>query len=155
MSVNASSIFLMTQAWALGVILDFIFSCATEHVSKSFQRWCQNLRRIWCLLAISAAKTLVQTTVVSHLDYCNSSRQVSLPLLLISFSSIKTAVKRILWKHMPGISLAVQWLGLHASTAGDQGLIHDWGTKILQAVWHGQKKKSKNKTYVKSRNSFI
>ena len=42
---------------------------------------------------------------------------------------------------MSGISLAVQWLGLHASIAWDLGLIRGWGTKILQAVWHGQKQK--------------
>ena len=29
---------------------------------------------------------------------------------------------------------------LHASTAGDVGLIPAWGTKILQATWHDQKK---------------
>ena len=33
-----------------------------------------------------------------------------------------------------GNSLAVQWLELHASTAGDTGLIPGWGTKILQAM---------------------
>jgi len=38
-------------------------------------------------------------------------------------------------------SLAVQWLGLHAFTAEVSGLIHGQGTKIPQAVWHGQKKK--------------
>ena len=41
-------------------------------------------------------------------------------------------------------SLAVQWLELHASTAGDMDLIPGWGTKIPQAAWHGQKKKKKN-----------
>ena len=35
---------------------------------------------------------------------------------------------------MSGISLAVQWLGLHASIAWNLGLIRGWGTKILQAV---------------------
>ena len=38
-----------------------------------------------------------------------------------------------------GTSLAVQWLGLHASTAGGPGSIPDRGTKILQAAWHCQK----------------
>ena len=37
----------------------------------------------------------------------------------------------------------VQWLGLCASTAGGPGLISGWGTKILQAVRCGQKKKKK------------
>ena len=40
-------------------------------------------------------------------------------------------------------SLVVQWLGLCASTAGGPGLISGWGTKILQAVRCGQKKKKK------------
>ena len=45
-----------------------------------------------------------------------------------------------------GNSLAVQWLGLHASTAGGMGLIPRQGTKIPQATWCGQKKKKKKKT---------
>ena len=32
----------------------------------------------------------------------------------------------------------VQWLRLHASTAGGLGLIHGWKTKILQATQCGQ-----------------
>ena len=39
-----------------------------------------------------------------------------------------------------GDSLAVQWLGLHASTAGGMGLIPGRGTKIPQTVPHGQNK---------------
>ena len=39
-----------------------------------------------------------------------------------------------------GTSLAVQWLRLHASTAGHTGLIPGRGTKIPHAVWDGQKK---------------
>ena len=37
-------------------------------------------------------------------------------------------------------SLAVQWLGLCSSTAGDLGSIPGWGTKILQAAWSKKKK---------------
>ena len=37
-----------------------------------------------------------------------------------------------------GNSLAVQWLGLHASTAGGTGLIPGQGAKVLHAAWHGQ-----------------
>ena len=40
-------------------------------------------------------------------------------------------------------SLAVQWLGLCASTAGGMGLIPGQGTEILQATQHGQKQKKK------------
>ena len=40
-----------------------------------------------------------------------------------------------------GTSLAVQWLRLHASTAGGVGLIPGWGTKIPHAMWRKKKKK--------------
>ena len=42
-----------------------------------------------------------------------------------------------------GISLAVQWLRLHASNAVGLGSIPGQGTKIPHAVWHGQKKEHK------------
>ena len=55
-----------------------------------------------------------------------------------------------------GNSLAVQWLGLRASTAGGRGLIPGQGTKILHAVWHGQKKKKeKTRKNVYSVTAFI
>ena len=34
-----------------------------------------------------------------------------------------------------GTSLAVQWLRLLISSAGNMGLIPGWGTKILYAEW--------------------
>ena len=40
-------------------------------------------------------------------------------------------------------SIAVQWLRIHAFTAGGAGSIPVWGTKILSAVQNGQKKKKK------------
>ena len=40
-----------------------------------------------------------------------------------------------------GTSLVVQWLRLHASSAGGVGSIPVWETKIPHATWHGQKKK--------------
>ena len=45
-----------------------------------------------------------------------------------------------------GLAWCVQWLGLHASTAGGVGSIPGWGTKILHAVWHGAYPPSKIKT---------
>ena len=39
-----------------------------------------------------------------------------------------------------GNSLAVQWLRLHASTAGGVGLISGQGTKIPKVLRHGQNK---------------
>ena len=38
-------------------------------------------------------------------------------------------------KKLLGTSLVVQWLGPHASTAGDLGSISDGGTKVLQTLW--------------------
>lgn len=46
-----------------------------------------------------------------------------------------------------GISLVVQWLWLHASAAGDLGLISIQGTKIPCAAWHSQKSLKKH-TYI-------
>ena len=39
-----------------------------------------------------------------------------------------------------GTFLVVQWLRLHASTAGGMGSIPGWGTKIPQAMGWGQNK---------------
>ena len=50
----------------------------------------------------------------------------------------KNTTKR--YNHL-GTSLAVQWLRLHASTAGGVGLIPCWGTRILHAALRGQKKR--------------
>jgi len=40
-----------------------------------------------------------------------------------------------------GASLAVQWLGLHASTASGLGSVPSQGTKIPKAEQHGRKEK--------------
>ena len=42
-----------------------------------------------------------------------------------------------------GNSLVVQWLGLHASTAGGMGSIPHPGSKISHVTWHGQKEEKK------------
>ena len=47
------------------------------------------------------------------------------------------------WNKSWGISLAVQWLGFHASNSGGAGSISCYGTKILQATWRGQKNPEK------------
>ena len=51
-----------------------------------------------------------------------------------------------------GTFLAVQWLGLHASTAGGVGLIPSWGTKTPHVMRHGQKKKGKKKWLKSTQN---
>ena len=44
-----------------------------------------------------------------------------------------------------GTSLAVHWLGLHASNTGGMGLVLSQGTMIPHALWHSQKIKRKRK----------
>ena len=55
----------------------------------------------------------------------------------------------------PGISLAVQWLGLHASTAGGTGSIPGQGTKILHASRRSQKKKKGKKENIVKRQLWV
>ena len=56
-----------------------------------------------------------------------------------------TNVILISLKKEEGTSPVVQWLRLHASTAGDMGLIPGRGTKIPHAAGHSHKRKKKNK----------
>ena len=42
-----------------------------------------------------------------------------------------------------GDSLVIQWLGIHASTAGGKGSTPGWGTKILHIVWPQASKQTK------------
>ena len=39
----------------------------------------------------------------------------------------------------------IQWLGLHAFTAGGMGSIPGPGTKVPHAAWQGQKKKERER----------
>ena len=48
-----------------------------------------------------------------------------------------------------GSSLVVQWVRLCASNAEGVGLISDWGTKILHALWCSQKTKTKKQKIFK------
>ena len=57
--------------------------------------------------------------------------------LIISFGYICS------FKSCVGTSVVVQWLRLHPSNAGGEGLIPCWGTKIPQATRLGQKIKNK------------
>ena len=70
----------------------------------------------------------------------NKMKQTSFPLY--SIGGITTQRGNI-----SGIPLAVQWLGLCTSAAGGTGSIPGRGTKILQAAWHGQKKKKKKRKH--------
>ena len=72
------------------------------------------------------------------------------PFLLIFFSYLSNGSSSHIYKFVqpfffffhflttkmkaPGTSLAVWWLRLHASTAGDEGSVPGWGTKILHAM---------------------
>ena len=57
-------------------------------------------------------------------------------------------------KKQDGTSLAVQWLGLGASTAGGPGSIPGQGTKIPQAARRGQKNKQKQRRNRKGRRGL-
>ena len=65
------------------------------------------------------------------------------PLLQVRDS--RNWIRRFLKKTHLGTFLAVQWWRHCVSTAGDMGSIPGWGTKILHAVWSGQKKKTRKK----------
>ena len=66
-------------------------------------------------------------------------------------------------KHQRGISLVVQWLGFHTSTAGDTRSIPGQGAKILHAALCGQllnphrppPKKKKSERMQKECDSFL
>ena len=49
-------------------------------------------------------------------------------------------------------SLVVQQLGVCAPSAGGTGSIPDWGTKILHAMWCGQKQINKISQCLKNQN---
>ena len=65
------------------------------------------------------------------------------PLLSIVNILNATELFTLKWSIL-GTSLAVQWLRLHASTAGGMGSIPGGGTKIPQATGHGQKINNNN-----------
>ena len=54
-----------------------------------------------------------------------------------------------------GISLAVQWLGLCASTAGGLGSIPGQGTEVPQVSVQGKKKKKEIKNKTKKQASLL
>ena len=67
-------------------------------------------------------------SITSLLENCNSLGAYSFHLTSLNKSK--------LWSG--GGSLVVQWLRLHASTAGGMRLIPGWETKIPRAVWNRQ-----------------
>ena len=67
--------------------------------------------------------------------------QVTSPLWSSAFLSIEWRIKPAFKVKCSGTFLAVQWLGLHASTARDMSSILDQGTKIPHAMaWPKAKK---------------
>ena len=59
-----------------------------------------------------------------------------LSIITLNVNGLNAPIKR----YIVGNSLAVQWLGLRASTAGGTGLIPGRGTKFPHAAWHSLKK---------------
>ena len=61
-------------------------------------------------------------------------RRVVLIVTVTETAEVKYHDENSHWQKKKKTSLAVQWLRLHASNAGVQGLIPDWGTRIPHAV---------------------
>ena len=51
----------------------------------------------------------------------------------------KYLVDTLVSSELQGNSLAVQWLRLHPSNAGNVGLVPGWGVMIPHATWYSQK----------------
>ena len=66
---------------------------------------------------------------------------VCLQLPSYPLESLEIGFRDLLGKPLQGISLVVQWLGHHTSTAGVTGSNPGQGTKIPHAMKHNQKKK--------------
>ena len=65
---------------------------------------------------------------------CNQDPAEAPKIYKLNFKNFKENTAGIKNLGSLGNSLAVQWLGFYASTAGDPGSIPSWGTKILQAM---------------------
>ena len=63
------------------------------------------------------------------------SPMIYIQMIFNNFAKVIQWKKIVFSKVVWGNSLAVQWLGLHTSTAGGTGSIPGWGTKIPQAAW--------------------
>ena len=59
--------------------------------------------------------------------------------IVLGFACLNSVRLRVL---LPGTSLAVQWLRIHASTAEGAGSVPGWGTKIPHATCGKRKKKN-------------
>ena len=67
----------------------------------------------------------------------------SLSLLIYKMGFSLSTCEVVLRIKQEGTSLVVQWLRLHAPSAGSLGSIPGWGTKISHATQHGQIKINK------------
>ena len=63
-------------------------------------------------------------------------------------SSLLEVIDVLFGKQSMGTSLAVQWLGVRASTARGTGSLPGRGTKIPQDVWRGRKKEKEKENRV-------
>lgn len=62
----------IAQTTNLGVILDPSLSHLIQPISKPYSLHFQNLAQTQILLAVSPSTALIQTTIISHLDYSTS-----------------------------------------------------------------------------------
>ena len=84
--------------------------------------------------SLDGLKSSLDITEEKSCEWGNSTKELSTP---------KHKEKKSWKENEQRNSLAVQWLGFCASTAGSMDLIPGWGTKIPQACSVAKKKKKR------------
>ncbi|KAK3517289.1 hypothetical protein QTP70_002930 [Hemibagrus guttatus] len=110
-SLSNSMISPSASARNLGVTMDnqLSFSSHVTHVTCSCRFLLYNIRRIWPFLSTQATQVLVQSLVISRLDYCNSLL-AGLPLNAIRpLQMIQNAAARLVF-NLPKFSHTTQLL---------------------------------------------
>ncbi|KAK3539398.1 hypothetical protein QTP70_006301 [Hemibagrus guttatus] len=120
-SLNNSMISPSATARNLGVTMDnqLSFSSHVTNVTRSCRFLLYNIRRIWPFLSTQATQVLVQSLVISRLDYCNSLL-AGLPLNAIRpLQMIQNAAARLVlnlpkFSHTTPLLRSLHWLPVAA-----------------------------------------
>ncbi|KAK3541957.1 hypothetical protein QTP86_008151 [Hemibagrus guttatus] len=120
-SLSNSMISPTASARNLGVTMDnqLSFSSHVTNVTRSCRFLLYNIRRIWPFLSTQATQVLVQSLVISRLDYCNSLL-AGLPLNAIRpLQMIQNAAARLVFKlpkfsHTTPLLRSLHWLPVAA-----------------------------------------
>ncbi|KAK3523638.1 hypothetical protein QTP70_005838 [Hemibagrus guttatus] len=120
-SLNNSMISPSATARNLGVTMDnqLSFSSHVTNVTRSCRFLLYNIRRIWPFLSTQATQVLVQSLVISRLDYCNSLL-AGLPLNAIRpLQMIQNAAARLVFNlpkfsHTTPLLRSLHWLPVAA-----------------------------------------